>query len=89
MSSIRIRRLFDRTRSFVHGLVTGYEPVVVAQLVAAFFTLLAGLGITVGDWPQKVDAVLVFVNLVVLMAAGAIARSKVSPVHEIRDSHSA
>lgn len=56
---------------------TNYEPAVAAALAAAFFQMLVGLGIVVGDWPAKVDAVLAFVAVLATLVAGKSVRANV------------
>jgi uncharacterized membrane protein YphA (DoxX/SURF4 family) len=73
----------SRFIAYIRSAAAGYEPVVAAQVVAAVFSLLAGLGIAVADWSDKADAVLAFVGVVAPLIAGAYSRSKVSPVHNI------
>lgn len=63
----------------VRDFATGYEPAVAAAVVAAVFTLFAGLGIAVGDWDVKVNAVLAFVAFVAPLLAGGYTRGKVTP----------
>ncbi len=71
--------------NFIRRAAAGYEPVVASQIVAAFFTLCAGLGIVVGDLPNKVNAVLAFAGVVLPMIAGAYARQKVTPSEQVVD----
>lgn len=66
--------------NFIRRAAAGYEPVVAAQFVAAAFTLAAGLGLAVGDLPEKVNALLAFVGVVAPIIAGAYSRQKVTPV---------
>lgn len=79
-------RIIGAVLDFIGRTLSGYEPVVAAQVVAATFTAAAGLGIAVGDWPQKVDAVLTFAAVVVPLLAGVYARSKVTPEKTLREA---
>ena len=72
--------LFDRILSALRALAAGYEPARASAIAAAVFTLAAGLGLSVGDLPQKVDAVLVFLATVSVLIAGEATRKRVTPV---------
>ena len=63
-----------------------YEPVVARMIVSGFFQMLTTVGIVVGTWPTKVDAVLGFLTLLSTLLAGkSIRRAVVSPAtHEAR-----
>lgn len=60
-------------------IIAGYEPVAVASVATAVFVLLAGLGIAVGDLPDKVNAVLAFLAVMAPMLSGWLARMRVTP----------
>lgn len=66
--------------AYIMAWAREYEPAVAATLVAAFFQMLVGLGIAVGDWPAKVDAVLAFVAILTTVLAGREIRKRVQPV---------
>ncbi|WP_311208711.1 MULTISPECIES: hypothetical protein [unclassified Aeromicrobium] len=82
----RLARIIRAVVDFVGRAATGYEPAVTAALVAAFFTMLSGIGLVVGDLPQKVDAVLGFVAFVAPLIAGWYARQKVAPIKTLNES---
>lgn len=69
----KIANLFRRVREYARD----YEPAVAAAIVAAVFQLLAGLGIAVGDLPEKVDAVLAFLAVAATLVAGRATRARV------------
>lgn len=69
----KILRAYAKVREWA----TEYEPAVAAVLVAAFFQLLVGLGIAVGDWPAKVDSVLAFLAVLTTLLAGRSIRRRV------------
>lgn len=71
--------------TLIRRAAAGYEPAVVASVAAAFFVLLAGLGITVGDFPDKVNAILTFVAFVAPILGGAATRAKVTPTKSLQD----
>lgn len=62
---------------YVREFALWYEPAVAKAIVAAFFQMLLGLGVAVGDFPAKVDAVLAFVTVVTTLVAGKSIRSSV------------
>ena len=64
----------------VHQWASQYQPAVARTLAAAFFQMLVGLGIVVGDWPDKVNAVLGFVAILTTVLAGrSIKRAVYAP----------
>ena len=67
----------------IRRAAAGYEPALVSAIVAAGFTLAAGLGLIVGSLPEQVDAVLTFVAFVAPILAGTYTRAKVSPLKTI------
>jgi len=73
----------NRIIETVREVAGGYEPAVVSSVAAAAFVLAAGLGIGVGDLPEKVNAVLVFVAFVAPLIAGTYARAKVQPLKRL------
>jgi len=74
----------NKIRNVLDDAASGYEPAVVASVAAAAFTLAAGLGLAVGDLPQKVNAVLAFLAFVAPLIAGAVTRAKVTPMSRSR-----
>lgn len=76
----KIRRGVAATVQFVRDAARGYEPAVASQVVAAVFTLAAGLGLAVGDLPAKADAVLAFLAVTAPMVAGVVTRQRVTPL---------
>lgn len=75
-----------RVLAYVRAAAGGYEPAVVSSVVAAAFVLAAGLGITVGDLPEKVNAGLTFLAFVAPLVAGKVTRSKVRTKKSLRES---
>lgn len=71
---------------FIRRAAAGYEPAVVKSIVAAVFLLAAELGIQTGDLPQKVDAVLRFLQFAAPLIAGISIRANVTPVSMIDDN---
>ncbi len=71
--------------NFIRRAAAGYEPVVAGQVVAAFFTLCAGLGLAVGDLPAKANAGLAFIGVIAPLLAGAYSRQKVTPSKQVTD----
>lgn len=71
--------------AYVRSAAAGYEPAVVSSVVAAAFVLAAGLGITVGDLPEKANAVLTFLAFVAPLVAGRVTRGKVRTVKSLRE----
>lgn len=65
---------------FIRNLIAGYEPVMVRNIAVALFAMLATFGVGTGNLPPWADGVLVFLALVVPLAAGWSARRQVSPV---------
>lgn len=82
----KFRLWLERANVFVTDLASGYEPARAAALLTAFFTLLVGLGITVGDLPAKGEAVLAFLTVVAPLLAARAVRRRVMPVKKLEDN---
>lgn len=84
-----MRKVLAYVRSvlaYVRSAAGGYEPAVVSSIVAASFVLAAGLGITVGDLPEKANAVLTFLAFIAPIVAGKVTRSRVRTVKSLRET---
>lgn len=75
---MKILSALSKAYAKVREWARDYEPAVAATVVAAFFQMLVGVGIAVGDWPAKVDAVLGFVAVLSTVLAGKSIRSQVT-----------
>lgn len=64
----------------IRAAAAGYEPALASSILAAGLTLAAGLGLVVGDFPEKANAILTFIAFLAPIVAGAYTRSKVIPV---------
>lgn len=72
--------MFDKIKE----IAAGYEPALVASIVAAVFVLAAGLGVTLAQWSDEADAVLTFLAFIAPILAGGYTRSKVTPLARYR-----
>ncbi len=70
--------------SKLREIAAGYEPALVASIVAAVFTLSAGLGISLANYSAQVDAILAFLAFAAPLAAGRYVRAKVTPLAKTR-----